>query len=617
MPGGKIIFRRAVSGGSRSALTIDDLAWQGHAKFPTEGDASTDAGSNFEGYGAGLAVRYAYNRDVSPAVERLYLIANVSYVNGDSSGANTRVGDLVEYKAPALTTGAIASANTMVEVRRWHAAEWFPKTTDATWSPLAGWLGGMYWQPDLTDANGGVLWITTWGEYNGPEGYKQIYAVKLSNTIVTGNYATVVQRYGPWYWNSSGLTASWKEVTLGMTSIPSYAQSALGNRKYAFQGTYTSVSGLPYLQYGPNLRGIPDFPTLATSSPWNDGDVITRGNAIMTHAFDDASPFGNAKVPGTVTDLGSVEQLFYQVYQGGVYYPYSYNSNSPIDTGTSVNDAIYINTDKYNETGTNSWVYMSTPAVGGTRVVEYSKGSGVWGTLSGSWSHGGSDLSSNKNNFVYASTPGDWATDTVNGYGPVKWIRIRITSAPSSGGYIKNAGSCIPISGVSYSGENWYPAGDIHTGLVWVYTDTKHGLITFARRTRGNAWYGEKHGFNGSTEIAVADDFSETFVQTGHGFRFQFIDPAFYIYDPAQVIAAAGNGTRDNIGPPTVDDWTAQWPNIPYRYAITDSADVRYLDVFQANATFYDATTNQLLWAPPHVSAAEYGAPVLEVFQVS
>jgi hypothetical protein len=613
-----VIFKAGSrTGPQRSLLTIDDLTWLGQAKFPAVGDGydGTDVGSNHEGYGGGLAVRYAYNRDGTPSVERLYTIANFSY------SQQVKVADLIEYKPTALTTGAIASANTLTIVRRWHGNDWFPRLTDTQWGSSPGaWMGGIYWDPDLTDENGGVLWITIWGFYHATGNYKHIYAVKLSNTIVSGDYATVVQRYGPWeYVGLSADDGAWKEATFGFMPIPTSARAALGGATVAVQGHYTSQSSLEYLQYGPGMRGLSALPTLATGSPWNDGDTISRGTPIMNHASNAASPFGNAKLARFIDDKWMVERLGAYVDDAGTWR--NWQANYPMQFGLHTDDAFYFMPVKGGSTPpTNFWVVMQTPCVGGTKAWEYYNGS-AWVAIPGSWSTGNANLTVVKNNFVLSGALTGWTQNTLAGFPYTSeysatnyWLRCRNTSDATTAGNLQNQGVHTPdyANSLNITGYNWYPFNDAHCGLVWVETPTKHGILCFARQSAGYAWYGEQHGWVGSEEVAVNDnDTTETFAVTDHAYVCQYLYPRFYVWDPAQIVAAGGNGNRNNISAPSEGDWNSKWPNIPQFSAVT------HLNTWLSNTTFFDPVTNQVIWAPHGTSGTgAAGAATLQVFQV-
>jgi hypothetical protein len=606
-----VIFKAGSrTGPQRSLLTIDDLTWLGQAKFPSTGTNGTDAGSSTGGYGRALAVRYAYNKESTPAIERLYLICFYS------TTSTTTVGDLVEYRAPTLSTGTISGASEMIEVRRWKALDWFPKgASDTQWGGTSACIGGLYWQPDLTDANGGVLWASTWGEYHSAGDFKNIYAVKLSHTMVDATYSTVVQRYGPWEYSGTD-GGDFKEASFGALSIPASAQADLGGKTVALQGHYSSQSSPEFLPYGPSLRGLSAMPTLATSTPWNSGDIITRGNKIFSSTQND----GNAKLPrNTLVDAEVVERFEIRTNNGGVWTNFE-SPWTPLALGSNVGDYLYIEVHVFTPTYLeNFWVVMNTPCVGGTKVWKYYNGS-TWETLSGSFSHGNANLTASENNFVLSSVPSDWAVFSANGYS-TRWCRIENTVAPSTAGTLQTGGAHVGPDSPEQdnSGDSWYPQVDSHMGLAWVETTTKHGLVTFARQSDGYVWYGERRGFYQSTPIAVEDDFSNWTV-TGHGYRSQHMYPRLYIYDPMQIRAAAGNGTRDNVGPPSEADWVAQWPNIPYFNTIA-GGDYRYIDIWQANVTYWDAVAQELIWSPwattNIVAGVPGGAPSLQVFSVA
>src|SRR6185436_5783672 len=70
---------------------------------------------------------------------------------------------------------------------------------------------------------------------------------------------------------------------------------------------------------------------------------------------------------------------------------------------------------------------FSTPGSGYNVTAEYSKGGGVWGSVT---------ITDNTTNFttngnIYFAPPTDWATDTVSSTPGVYWIRFKTSTNPT------------------------------------------------------------------------------------------------------------------------------------------------------------------------------------------
>ncbi len=115
------------------------------------------------------------------------------------------------------------------------------------------------------------------------------------------------------------------------------------------------------------------------------------------------------------------------------------NHRSEAQTTAGTPFALMANTSDYLYIGDvvnkNSVIFkLATLGAGYTLSVEYSKGSGVWGTVLG--------LTDNISGFSASgcttdcrlnfTQPGDWALDTVNGIGSRYWLRISTTSKPTT-----------------------------------------------------------------------------------------------------------------------------------------------------------------------------------------
>ena len=109
-------------------------------------------------------------------------------------------------------------------------------------------------------------------------------------------------------------------------------------------------------------------------------------------------------------------------------------------TSPIVNDAVYFGkVDKFDRISVD---ITKVPTSGSfTMVWEYSKGAGVWGTLSpltqseGATANSHLDLEAGTGIKIEAfDVPADWATDTVNGVGAYYWARARIDSISTPAG---------------------------------------------------------------------------------------------------------------------------------------------------------------------------------------
>lgn len=104
---------------------------------------------------------------------------------------------------------------------------------------------------------------------------------------------------------------------------------------------------------------------------------------------------------------------------------------TPFALMANTSDYLYIG-DVINK---NSVIFkLSTLGSGYTLSVEYSKGSGAWGNVSGLTDNasGFSALACSADCRLSFTQPGDWAVDTVNGIGSRYWLRIKTTSEPTT-----------------------------------------------------------------------------------------------------------------------------------------------------------------------------------------
>jgi len=77
---------------------------------------------------------------------------------------------------------------------------------------------------------------------------------------------------------------------------------------------------------------------------------------------------------------------------------------------------------------TGIYIDLNTAAVGNTLTFQYSKGSGVWGTLT--VTDGTSNFTADGR--ISFTPPGDWAVDTVNSVANLYWVRIGSSTSSST-----------------------------------------------------------------------------------------------------------------------------------------------------------------------------------------
>src|SRR5258708_26322075 len=195
---------------ARTMLTINDLTWQGMFQFPAGGLADP-GGPGTTAYSSGaLAVRYVNGR-------RRFLVPN--FTIGDPATGQLW-GDLVEYEEPAgnrYTGPDPGPAPGVVETRRWKNWTLFPVTPNWQEPTTGTRIGGLYW-----DEMHGVLWYQLYGYYSG-KNIPLLGAVRLLDTVTTGNYCAVGAMYGPWWYGSNNPADPnlyWKSVNYWMVPVP-------------------------------------------------------------------------------------------------------------------------------------------------------------------------------------------------------------------------------------------------------------------------------------------------------------------------------------------------------------------------------------------------------------
>ncbi len=167
-------------------------------------------------------------------------------------------------------------------------------------------------------------------------------------------------------------------------------------------------------------------------------------------------------------------------------------------------------------------VELSTYGSGYTTVVEYSKGSGQWGSVI---------ISDDTQGFIYSgkisfTPPGDWAQDNVNGQTKY-WVRFSTTTVPTIRAYvdfikpIDTVAHLLALSQPQYLTEQW----------AWCSIGTS---VYVAIRNAGNSLYEGDYYITSASSSAN----KENFFVYNHQITADYVDSAAPA-NPFQVITTA------------------------------------------------------------------------------
>lgn len=221
------VWAEPITSGTKSLVTINDLAWQGMYRIPDEGDiGATGGGSTYVRGGVGL--RYVGS-------ERRFL--QCWYRT-----ASPHLGSLAEYRIPAASSyyqGSGAQGD-------WYNATALERVTLWTNWHLAPagdiGCGALYWD----DTYHGVWYTLPYEYYAGP-------LTSIGFTQLNDDGTCV--KYGPWYYGSS-TGAEWKAILGSFIEIPAaYRVGALEGYSVMMAPAYTSQSS-PHWQFGPGMIAV-------------------------------------------------------------------------------------------------------------------------------------------------------------------------------------------------------------------------------------------------------------------------------------------------------------------------------------------------------------------------
>lgn len=588
MARGKIIFRNKNAGGggggggARTLATIDDITWLGHVRFPGDG------------FGPGDNTVTGDADYMQPAITIRKVGGNLRFLTALFSsyyddGKTDQVGDLIEWNAPTTwETGTASTTMTMITQATGTGAyagvlrKWSSWTANSLLTSGDGHaLGGLWWDQD----NGGV-WYTFWNYY-GSSAFPFLGFTQLHDD-------GTVTKYGMWYYR--GTSEDYQRSVAGyIIPLPENAQSIIGHPMAI--GMYPASTVGNHGQFGISMHALtlPDFASLAANSS------ISQGLKLMDYSIAEAV-VGDPNMHRNVNyhQVGTIHtpEVYYHFdSSAGTYTHTSKDTGSPT-TGTWASndefgslrgntllgdngDALYLGVSSEDSALQNLLIDMSTPASGGTRIWEYSKGGGVWQTFSPTMGPGSALLGSTRN-LGYWGTGGlsGFATDTING-STKHWIRIKVTSTVTTPGTIGATGrinfSIPTLANPEPSGGigRVHQTKDFQQGLIYWDNGTKHIILSFGRicEVDGDTvdvWYGDKEGYADGGLVHVADPADN--LEDVFGYKSTGYKAALWQWDPAQIFEVAngtrhhtanGNGTLEGINPVAVDDWKAQWPNIP------------------------------------------------------
>ncbi len=607
--GGGAIDATAVS--SKTMLVPADLEWQGQAKIGASGSISTAAGGT-SFMGSSLAVRYVGG--TTPANRRFLAVKFSNTNSGDISKGYCLGGDIIEFTLPTLHTGTISGASECTITRSW--SDWYDGTQLAINPDNTGVrVGGLWWDEAL-----GVLWYTTYGYYSASN-RPHIGAVKLNDD------GSVV-KYGNWYYRSNDLTGVggggpdyWKNNGGYILKIPTYAQSALG-----IMGMGAMPLGVigAYGHLGPGLHTFPDFPDIADPA----GTVIPLGTRIMEYTQDQGGSTPQARrLDDDYLNIGVLHNPDTFLCYDASAPSYTNNSTKSAWNGTTglvldgdVGDILYLGFGSEDTNISSLYLNMKTAAVGGTRVWEYSTGSGTWAPLNGAlFTAGNLSLTNSIVAGYWGSMPGDWVTSAVNSI-TKRWLRMRVTNAFSVAGALDRDGASSsntvltpaspnPSGGLGY----WQGSRDNIETFAWVHTATKHGIVCFGRKAGGENWYGISRGVTSTGTII--EDFRTPSINA-FGYHCVEDQACLYLINPdhlLEVAAATRSPLNTGINPSVEDDWNARFPNIP------DTASGHgWIAAYQSNGGVWDEIAEEMIWfhAYSHVVGFSY-LPSVQVFRIA
>lgn len=582
----------------RSLLTTADMTWLGQAKIPADGSSGTASGGTAY-MGPAMAIRYVGG-------QRRLITAH--WTSAPATGYFD-AGDLVEWSFPTLYQGAVSGASSMTKVRQW--SNWADATSLNIGTPSTGVrLGGLWWDEDQ-----GVIWYVAYAYYAGNN------RPFLGATALHDN--GTVTKYGMWYYRTGDISggnqySQWKGVGGWVLKIPAYAQAACGEMGIGAPALGTIGT---YGQKGIGLHTLPTFPPLSDAA----GTVLSLGTRCLDYS-EDYKTTTNAEMHthNTVYEpIGSTHGPgYYRLWNGSAFT----NSDDPttwatggLTLGANDGDILYIGLPS-GDNASALYLQMTTPAVGGTRVWEYSKTGGTWGALSPSFAVGDAALTGTDNAGYWTTPPADFTTAAVNGV-TTRWIRIRNTAAFSTAGAISKSGSkalcdptlANPAPEASYG--YWQFSRENVNGFAWVDTGTKHGILCFGRQPRGKTWYGVSKAYTSTG--ALAED-TRVVALNAYGYHTDNDTARLYVIDPDDVIAAANGDTLGNASdtnPAAEYDWHAEFPDIP------DTVEGQaWISAYQGNGCYWDATAGELIWV--HATSWWSGAgtasrPTVQVFAIA
>ena len=167
----------------------------------------------------------------------------------------------------------------------------------------------------------------------------------------------------------------------------------------------------------------------------------------------------------------------------------------------------------------------------------------------------------------------------------------------------------------------WQASADNATGVAWIETKTKHGLILIGQRVSHASWYGFPDSKNdlvsgvtvhASLPSAIGVDTMMP-SQGSTGYHSDGWQSAFWRFDPAQ-IREVGRGQRkasaDGMRPTLLGQWHLQWTEIP--------RPLNHPYVYSGHGTaVLDNATNQLVWVQARSKLLGHAVlPTVHVFSL-
>jgi hypothetical protein len=514
-PGGGAIGRVEEEVGDLDVLTIEDLTYVGAYQL-SQHTFTTGA----------MAVRWR-DSGGTPVFGREPTASDVRHFLFYSTN-----GHVIEYKevsapstsAPTVSSGSYAGIPSLTETRRWY--NWSNYSVVFAAFPSAvgnGMTPSMFrWEPGTT-ADNGRLWYA-WTPNYGDGVLANMQYVVLDDDearaagVSTGVEVSAGNRSSYAYFKAVS-ASHWKDGTQGVAKIPADRQADFGGMENITAGGNTSL--INDGAKGVSFWTVPAYPTAAHAA----GDSIwtTATHIYETGASSGVNPSHTWR-PANITSNGgnTIVASMYWVTAGGSYSTLPYDTLSPKPLGLNVGDCLYFY--GYGETGTCDVinVRMTTPASGGSCVIERYNGS-AWVEPADLTVHAGSRAMDATHNVFYFDTVTSSVVQphaSMPVVGGQRWWRLRRTVAGSTGGHVygvyctvsnvpgaTGAGTTRPEAVGGYIDDHadavaaynadptashaFAYAPDYVDGTCFVRTNAVEGVMCAGKFSTRTAWYGQ------------------------------------------------------------------------------------------------------------------------------